>query len=56
MKQFLPRGSILRNSGGAGVLALTLYTGGDSKLILNQGSLKYKASNTDKTLNKIYII
>jgi len=25
-------------------------------LILNQGTLKYKASNTERTLNKIYII
>ena len=54
--QFLPRGSILHNTGGAGVLAAAVYTGRDSKLILNQGALKYKASNTEKTLNKIYVI
>ena len=54
--QFLPRGSILHNTGGVGVLAAAVYTGRDSKLILNQGALKYKASNTEKTLNKIYII
>jgi hypothetical protein len=32
LDNFLPRGSILRNSGN-GILALTLYTGPDTKLI-----------------------
>lgn len=54
--QFLPRGSILHNTGEVGVLAAAVYTGRDSKLILNQGALKYKASNTEKTLNNIYVI
>ena len=52
---FFPRGSILRNS-GSGILALSIYTGPDSKLELNQGKLKYKRSNTDVTLNKIFTI
>ena len=56
LDNFLPRGSILRNTGGDGILALTLYTGNDSKLILNQGKTKYKRSNADITLNKIFII
>ena len=52
---FLPRGSILRNS-GSGILAMVIYTGSDSKLVLNQGKLKYKKSNTEIKMNKIYII
>ena len=56
LENFLPRGSILRNTGGSGILALALYTGCDSKLILNQGKTKYKRSNTDITLNRIFVI
>ena len=52
----MPKGSILHNTAGAGVLAAAIYTGRDSKLTLNQGALKYKASNTEKTLNRIYVI
>ena len=55
LDNFLPRGSILRNTGGSGILVLTLYTGSDSKLILNQGKTKYKRSNADITLNKIFV-
>ena len=54
--QFLPMGAILHNTGGAGILVAAVYTGRDSKLIMNQGALKYKASNTEKTLNRIYVI
>jgi hypothetical protein len=50
LENFLPRGAILRNS-GIGILALAIYTGPDTKLILNQGKLKYKKSNVEKTLN-----
>lgn len=52
---FLPRGSILRNA-SSGILALCIYTGPESKLVLNQGKLKYKKSNTEITLNKIFLI
>ena len=52
---FLPRGSILRNT-GSGILALCIFTGPESKLVLNQGKLKYKKSNTEITLNKIFLI
>ena len=45
----------MRNT-AQGILALIVYTGPDTKLIQNQGKLKYKKSNTDKTLNKIYIV
>ena len=31
---FLPRGAILRNS-GAGIVVLVVYTGADTKLVLN---------------------
>ena len=55
MEHFLPRGSILRNS-GSGIFAMTVYTGPDTKLIKNQGKFKYKKSNTEQTMNKIYII
>lgn len=47
---------MLRNTGGMGILALCIYTGSDTKLVRNQGTLKYKSSNTERTLNKIYII
>ena len=32
-----------------------LYTGKDSKLVLNQGKYKYKTSNTEINMNKIFI-
>ena len=32
---FLPRGAILHNTGGAGILVAAVYTGRDSKLIMN---------------------
>lgn len=55
IENFVPRGSILRNS-VKGVLGLVLYTGSDTKLAQNQGKLKFKKSNLDLTLNKIYIV
>lgn len=39
------------------MLALAIYIGADTKLIQNQGKdLKYKKSNSEKTLNKIFMI
>lgn len=35
---------------------LSVYTGPETKLISNQGKLKFKRSRTDFTLNKMYII
>ena len=40
LKQFIPRGSHVRNSGC--LYLLVLYTGPQTKLILNQGSYRFK--------------
>ena len=44
----------MQGTGDGGVLALVLYTGRDSKLVLNQGKYKYKTSNTEVNLNWIF--
>lgn len=54
LDNFLPRGATMQGT-GEGVLAMVLYTGNDSKLVLNQGRYKYKTSNTETNLNKIFI-
>jgi hypothetical protein len=38
------------------MLAIVVYTGKDSKIILNQGHYSYKHSSIEKTLNKIFLI
>jgi phospholipid-transporting ATPase len=53
LKQFVPRGSHVRNSGC--LYMLVLYTGLETKLILNQGSYKFKMSHVDKTINYILL-
>lgn len=54
LKCFLPRGTIIRNSGK--VLALVVYTGTDTKLILNFGKNKFKRPEFEHLLNKIMYI
>jgi len=49
LKQFLPRGSHLRNSGK--VKALVLFTSTDCKLVLNEGAYKFKQSQLDRNIN-----
>ena len=57
MRNFLPRGSIVRNTGGIGILAMTIYTGSQTKLILNQGKTgSHKKSNMEKTTQMMYWI
>ena len=45
LKQFVPRGAHVRNS--ESLYLLVLYTGNDTKLILNQGSYRFKQSHVD---------
>mmetsp|Transcript_89399 Transcript_89399/g.123352 ORF Transcript_89399/g.123352 Transcript_89399/m.123352 type:complete len:232 (+) Transcript_89399:642-1337(+) len=54
LKQFLPRGAFVKNSGQ--ILALVLYTGLETKILLNAGKYKYKRSSTEKLVNTISII
>lgn len=52
--QFVPRGSVLRNS--LNVYAMVAYTGVDTKLILNQGEYSLKISSVFTKLNKYLAI
>ena len=54
LNQFLHRGSYIENSGYA--LALVVYTGSDSKLIMNLGKYVYKMSSFEKILNRIMVM
>ena len=54
LNQFLHRGSFIENSGH--VIAMVVYTGTDTKLILNLGQYIFKMSSFEKILNYIYII
>jgi len=54
LRNFIPRGSILKNSGE--VYAMILYTGPDTKLVLNQGKYKFKNSHLAKKVNKFMMI
>lgn len=49
MKQFLHSGTIVRNSGD--VVALVLYCGRETKIVLNQGSAHSKSTEVEKKLN-----
>ena len=53
LKQFVPRGAHVRNS--ECLYLLVLYTGNDTKLILNQGSYRFKQSHVDVMINKILL-
>lgn len=55
LDNFLPRGATMQGT-GEGVLALVLYTGKDSKLVLNQGRYSYKTSNTEINMNLIFLM
>ena len=44
----------MQGTGETGIIALVLYTGSESKLVLNQGLYKYKTSNTEIKLNLIF--
>ena len=50
----MPRGAHVRNSDY--LFLLVLYTGNDTKLILNQGSYRFKQSHVDGMVNKILAI
>jgi len=54
LNQFLHRGSYIENSGS--VTALVVYTGKESKLIMNLGKYVFKMSSFEKILNKIMLI
>lgn len=54
INQFLHRGALIRNSGR--VLALVVYTGKDSKLILNFGNYKFKRPRFEWLLNVILFV
>lgn len=51
LNQFLHRGALIRNSGR--LLALVVYTGKDTKLIMNFGAYKFKRPHLEKLLNII---
>ncbi len=53
LNQFLHRGSYIENSGY--VYCLVVYTGVDTKLMLNMGSYVFKQSQYERILNKIMI-
>ena len=46
----------MQGCGKDGVLVMVLYTGKETKLILNQGKYKYKTSNTEINLNLMILI
>ena len=43
LRNFIPRGATIRNS--KNVIALVVYTGGDTKQVLNQGQYRFKISS-----------
>lgn len=53
LSNFIPRGALCMN---CTMLAVVVYTGIDSKIILNQGHYSYKYSSIEKKLNKIFSI
>ena len=50
LTQFIPRGALVQN---CQMVAAVVYTGKDSKIILNQGHYSYKYSSMEETMNKI---
>ena len=51
LKQFAPRGSHVRNS--KHLYLMVLFTGNDTKLILNQGHYRFKRSRIENMLNVV---
>ena len=54
LKQFVPRGAHVRNSDC--LFLLVLFTGNDTKLILNQGKYRFKQSHVDQVINKVLLV
>jgi len=54
LKNFIPKGAVLKNS--EEVYACVLYTGVDTKLVMNQGFYKFKISYFNKVVNKFMIV
>lgn len=54
LNQFLHRGSYIENSGS--VIAMVVYTGTESKLIMNLGRYVFKMSSFERILNRIMVI
>eukprot|EP00347_Sterkiella_histriomuscorum_P003081 403365663 len=54
LKQFIHSGSTMKNTGK--VLALVLYTGKQTKILMNQGKYHYKQSVLERQLNIILIV
>ena len=52
---FIPRGATMRGTNSK-VIVLVVYTGSDTKIMLNNGDAVYKHSNMDRNLNWIYIL
>jgi len=53
LNNFIPRGALVKT---CTMKALVVYTGKDSKIILNQGDYKYKYSSIEKGMNGIFLI
>jgi phospholipid-translocating ATPase len=51
IKQFIHRGTMVVNSGH--IDALVVYTGNDTKIVLNQGKYIFKYSHLEKAINLI---
>lgn len=49
LSQFIPRGTVVRNSGK--IYMLVVYTGKDTKLLMNNGKYKFKKSSNEKVIN-----
>ena len=54
LNQFLHRGSFIENSGH--VYAMVVYTGVETKLIMNMGAYVFKQSSYEKILNRIMVV
>ena len=54
LKNFIPRGAVIRNT--EEVFVVVLYTGVDTKLVLNEGKYKFKISKYYSVLNRYMII
>jgi len=54
LKQFIPRGAMVKDS--FNLYALIVYTGKDTKLVLNQGQYKFKISSLAYQLNIILML
>lgn len=51
LPNFIPRGAMVKN---CTMLGVVVYTGKDSKIIMNQGHYKYKFSSIEKSMNVIF--